>query len=298
MRKGSAVKQLNKGNGTKKKHIIILLLITLLVFIFNTLFLPSIKSFIYQLMNKEFIEKVEKYALPANIKIVQFQYKSRENSNMFSVSAGASGVIIGREANKYYALTAEHVIRELEDIDQTRIIVIGYDQLDMNDHLSKGGKYQGLENYYKQFPQSIVEYASEKYDLAIISFYGNKDYGVIPISSEIPKYGDVVASMSNPYRERNTVTVGKIITTKPRPFGDKGRNIQYPIVKHTAMISEGSSGSALLNENLEIVGINLGGGENIFRKFVNGMAMPSDGIRDFLDEWEQWIHAGRSHIVD
>jgi len=241
-------------------------------------------------MNKAFIEKVEKYALPANIKIVQFQYKSRENSNMFSVSAGASGVIIGREANKYYALTAEHVIRESEDVDQTKILVIGYDQLDLNDHLDQGGAYQGIADYYEQFPESVVEYASEKYDLAIISFYAKGDYAVIPIASEAPKYGDPVASMSNPYRERNIVTVGKVITTKPRPFGDKAGNQQYPIIRHNAMISEGSSGSALLNENLEIAGINLGGGENIFRKFVYGMAMPSDRIRAFIDEWNnEWL---------
>jgi hypothetical protein len=28
-----------------------------------------------------------------------------------------------------------------------------------------------------------------------------------------------------------------------------------------------------------------GGGENIFRRFVNGNAMPSDRIIDFLEEW-------------
>lgn len=237
-------------------------------------------------MNKEFIERVEKYALSANIKIVQQQYRNQGNSSVLSVSAGGSGVIIRREGNKYYALTAEHVIRELEDIDKTQTIVMGYDQLDFNDYLSKGGKYQGVENYYQQFPEAIIEYANEKYDLAVISFDSNEDYTVLSVSSEIPKYGDVVASMSNPYRERNIVTAGKISTIKLRPFGDKAENMQYPIINHTAMISEGSSGSALLNENLEIVGINLGGGENIFRKFINGMAMPSDSIRTFLDEWE------------
>lgn len=269
----------------KKEHKTILRII-IVIFIFIVLFLPSIKSVIYQSMNKEFIEKVDKYALSANIKIVQIKYKSQGNSSSSSVSAGASGVIIRREGNKYYALTAEHVIRELEDIDKTQIIVMGYQQLDFNDYLSKGGKFQGIDNYYQQFPEAIVEYADEKYDLAIISFDANEDYTVLPISAEKPKYGDVVASMSNPYRKRNIVTVGKVSTIKPRPFGDKAGNMQYPIIKHTAMISEGSSGSALLNENLEIVGINLGGGENIFRKFINGMAMPSDRIRAFLDEWE------------
>lgn len=271
----------------KKKQKTILLII-LIIFVFIALFLPSIRSFINQSMYKEFIEKVEKNALSANIKIVQLQYSygGNSSSSSSSVSAGASGVIIRREDNKYYALTAEHVIRELKDIDKTQIIVMGYDQLDFSDYLSEGGKYEGTEEYYQQFPEATIEYANEKYDLAIISFDIIEDYTVLPISAETPKYGDVVASISNPYRKRNIVTAGKISTIRPRPFGDKAGNMQYSIIKHTAMISEGSSGSALLNQNLEIVGINLGGGENIFRKFINGMAMPSDRISAFLDEWK------------
>ena len=167
-----------------------------------------------------------------------------------------------------------------------KAIVLGYDQLDFSDYLSEGGKYKGAEEYYQQFPEAKVEYANVKYDLAIISFDANEDYTALPISTEMPKYGDTVASMSNPYRKRNIVTAGKVSTIKPSPFGDNSGNIQYPIIKHTAMISEGSSGSALLNENIALVGLNLGGGENIFGMFIHGMAMPSDSIRAFLDEWE------------
>jgi serine protease Do len=269
----------------KRKRRIIILFIIVAIFIFITLFLPSIKSFINQSMNKEFIQRVNEYALSANIMIVHIEYNNHENIS-FSVSAGSSGVIIGREGDKYYALTEEHVISEIEDKDNAEIVVLGFDELDFNDHLREGGKFQGVESYYQQFPRAAIEYANEKYDLAIISFDSPKDYTVLSISEETPEYGDVVASMSNPYPERNIVTAGKVSTLKPRPFGDKAGEMQYPIIRHTAMISEGSSGSALLNENLEIVGINLGGGENIFRKFVHGMAMPSDLIRDFLEEWE------------
>ncbi len=97
--------------------------------------------------------------------------QKKENSSSLSVSAGASGVIIRKEGNKYYALTAGHVIRELEDIDKTQIIVIRYDQLYFNDYLKDGGEYQGAENYYQQFSEATVEYVDAKYDLAVISFY-------------------------------------------------------------------------------------------------------------------------------
>ncbi len=61
--------------------------------------------------------------------------------------------------------------------------------------------------------------------------------------------------------------------------------MQYPVIKYTALISEGS---ALLNKDLEIVGINIGGNVNLFRRYIiSGMAMPMDRIEDFLDEWKR-----------
>lgn len=269
---------------TQQKTIFFKIVVVLIIIV--SFFLPSIKSFINQAMNREFIEKVDKYALSANIKIVQLKYRNEGNSKSTSASAGASGVIIRKEGNKYYALTAEHVVTEYDNIDKTQIIVMGYDDLDFKDYLSKGGEFQGIVNYYQQFPEAVVEYSNEKYDLAIISFIADEVYKVLPVADEIPKYGDIVASMSNPYGERNIVTAGKVSSRKPRPFGDEAGKMQYPIIKHTAILSEGSSGSALLNENLEIVGINLGGNENVFRQFISGMAMPSDRIRSFLEEWE------------
>jgi len=40
-------------------------------------------------MNKELFEKVDKYAISANIKIVQLQHKNKGTSSPSSVSAGA-----------------------------------------------------------------------------------------------------------------------------------------------------------------------------------------------------------------
>ncbi|MDZ7834450.1 MAG: serine protease [Alkalibacterium sp.] len=67
---------------------------------------------------------------------------------------------------------------------------------------------------------------------------------------------DTVAVISNPYEERNSITAGKVISRKTKPFNDEDGEMQHPVIKHTALISEGSSGSALLNKDLEIVGIN------------------------------------------
>ncbi len=269
----------------KKKKIIIMLIVYSILII--VLFLPSIRLFINQSINKDFIATVEKHALSANIKIVQLNSKIQGGNTSTSVSAGASGVIFNREGQTYYALTAKHVVSNLEETDQTQHFAMNFQQLDFKDYIDNGGEFQGIIEYYLQFPLATVEYSSNKYDLAIISFTSDKEYAVLPISAKTPQHGDKVASMSNPYGKRNIVTAGKVISRKPKPFGDQAGTLQYPIIRHNAMLSEGSSGSALLNENLEIVGINLGGGENIIRKFVYGMAMPSDRILNFLSEYNE-----------
>ena len=247
--------------------------------------LPSIKPLYNETMNREFIEKVESNALSANIKIVQLKYTSGVNSSSIAVSAGASGVIIRKEGDRYFALTANHVISELDDVDKTRIVVLGYDDLDFQDSLNKGGEFTGTANYYMKFPEITVEYTSEKSDLALISFRSDKAYTPLSLAEDSPQYGDEIASMSNPHGKRNMVTAGKIGSKKFWDFEDESEKAKYSIIAHSSAISEGSSGSTLLNENLDIVGINLGGNENIFHQFVSGMAIPNDQVRAFLEEW-------------
>ncbi|MBU3110143.1 S1C family serine protease [Clostridium lacusfryxellense] len=92
--------------------------------------------------------------------------------------------------------------------------------------------------------------------------------------------------MSNPDGKRNIITAGKMGGKKFWTYEDEAGKIKYSIMKHSAVISRGSSGSALLNEDLEIVGINLGGNENLMHQFTSGIAMPNDQLHDFLEESE------------
>ncbi|MCT8138476.1 trypsin-like peptidase domain-containing protein [Anaerobacillus sp. CMMVII] len=270
------------------KHLILFLLIVFFImsiFFFHPLI--NNKLFFNKAMYSGLIEKIEKEAISANIKIVRLENIDDENGRSISISPGASGVIIGKEGNRYFALTANHVISEIDNIDDTQFVVMGYDDLDYVDYLSKGGQFQGGAKYYQQFPVVLIEHVNDEYDLAIISFITDDHYNVLPVADENPKYGDIVASMSNPYGKRNVVTIGKISSKKLRTFGDEIGKRQHPMLEHTALVSEGSSGSALINENLEIVGIHIGGNYNLFRHFISGMAMPNEQIRTFLEEWKK-----------
>ncbi|MEL7654852.1 MAG: serine protease [Bacillota bacterium] len=268
----------------KRKKQLILVISIFIVMLFIVLLLPVLRPHVNQLMNSTFIDKVNHEAIAANIKIIQEKYRS---DGSVSFSAGASAVLIGHEGNKYYALTANHVVTELDDVKETKFIVLAYSDLAYADMLETGREYHGgLINYYQQFPQAAVEYFDEKYDLAIVSFTADQAYPTLTVSKETPKYGDLVIAMSNPHGKRNVITAGKICSKQPKKFGDEAGETQYPIVEHTAEISTGSSGSALLNEKCEIVDINLGGNENLLKQFISGKAMPGDRILDFLEEWK------------
>ena len=101
------------------------------------------------------------------------------------------------------------------------------------------------------------------------------------------KYGDEIASISNPKdQDRNHLSFGKITSKNAVPFGDEKDDIQYPVIEHSAYINEGSSGSILVNGDLKLVGINLGGTTRR-GKFIKAKAMPLDRIVEFINQFNK-----------
>ncbi|MDR0293162.1 MAG: serine protease [Oscillospiraceae bacterium] len=95
-----------------------------------------------------------------------------------------------------------------------------------------------------------------------------------------------MAAIGNPHENtRNAITTGRITSRGPVPFGDEMGKTQHHVITHSAKISAGSSGGALLNKDLKIVGIHLGGSRNVFR-FIEGKAMPCDKVLEFLSDME------------
>jgi len=231
----------------------------------------------------DFIEAVNSEAISANILLINVT----EESGLTSYSSGQSGVIFKRENGKYYVLTALHGVPIEAESNGTKFLVLGYDQ-PSHEKAYTSHAYMGLEAHYSQFPEAGLEYYDEAYDLAVISFQSEAEYPILPIASESPKYGEPVAAIGNPQAgNRNTVTTGKITSKNPVPFGDKAGENQHSIIQHSAKTFIGFSGGALLNKDLEIIGINLGAGENVFRQFRTGKAMPCDKILDFLAAWNK-----------
>ena len=196
--------------------------------------------------------------------------------NSSSYSQGASGVLYYRDDTTYYLMTAFHVVKDLDKDDSLYILLSD----------EKGYTGGGLSLYYDTLPIGTVEYTDEKYDLAIVSFTSDRQLKTITLSSSTPKFKDRIISIGNPAdRGRNYVSFGNITSKAPVPFGDEMDKIQFNVITHSAYVSEGSSGSMLLNKDLELIGINLGGAVNGLGKFVEGKAMPIERIKEFLNSF-------------
>ena len=91
--------------------------------------------------------------------------------------------------------------------------------------------------------------------------------------------------VSNPEGEKFISTFGIIKSSAPEKYSFNDEQSDNMVLKHNAYEAPGSSGSAVYNEKMELVGINIGGGRDLFGRFRHGVMIPADQIRTCLDEW-------------
>ena len=79
---------------------------------------------------------------------------------------------------------------------------------------------------------------------------------------------------------------GKITSAKEIIFeADDGRPADR-VLKHNAYEEPGSSGGAIYSEQMQVVGLNIGGGRDMFDRFRYGVMIPSDQINECIKEWK------------
>ena len=231
--------------------------------------------------------KLDNTVMSANICIVQCRKTPLGNgTEEYTYSQGASGVIYEKKDNKYYALTAYHVV---EEMDSVRFIVQPYGSSSFEDTNKNAAKEITLIQYYNKFPKGTVEYYDKESYLAIISFKSYKDLGVLNISSDYINDGDRVAVISNPEGVRFSKTYGNIISNVVTDFKVKDSTETNKIQCHSAYVAPGSSGSAVLNDKTEIVGINIGGGTDFRGRFKYGAMVPCSQVSFFVGESKKFI---------
>ena len=182
------------------------------------------------------------------------------------VKSRGSGAIIYTDNTYAYVITNNHVVTN--DTYPLKKIVV-YD--------SFGSPYEA-----ELCKKGAVSSKSDDYDLALLRFMkGVKEFTPIPLAGEDCGVGSLVASLGSPNSQQNTITLGKVYMVDSC-HGEITLN--FPVVYHTALIAHGSSGGALLNDELELVGVNFAGYSQD-KSFDNGLSVPVSKLREFLSRY-------------
>lgn len=171
-----------------------------------------------------------------------------------------SGVIFHKDSHCYYILTNHHVVGEEGNYN--------YRVFDYRDN-----------EYSAQVCNGHV--MDQEYDLAVLKIMRTDDeLECVSFAQNDIGIGAGCISLGYPNGQKNAITFGR--TTG---YADKSDLLNFIAMKHTAVVNHGCSGGPLLNDRLELVGINYAkvGNDD---SFSNGFAIPLSTIIEFLEKYE------------
>lgn len=224
----------------------------------------------------EFVNNVCLNAMSANFTV----YATNSNFSGYTKSVGSSVAFFFDAAEgEYYLLTNNHVVAVKDGFDSIDLVVNDY----------KGNEYD-VEEVVAQDPE---------FDLAIIKFSVSSDdptYATLKVAAANPTKNSKVAAIGQPHGQLNALTLGKVLgysATQLDGISQKLSNVTFPVLCHSAPINTGSSGGAVLNAELKIVGINYATAFDEDKdsadsngKFKYGAAIPAEKIREFIAKYK------------
>ena len=233
-------------------QLLILFLISFIVSgctLVNQLFEPKIDT--------DTLNHISTVVLNSNLKIKTTTYTKVFNTEIPGPLQGTgSGVIIKNTDQRYYLLTNYHVVVLSE---------------------SYYHRYT-VEDIYNNVSSAVLLEYDQDYDLAILRFESTEEMEVMSLARSDPKVGELVFSSGSPSGKHNIITAGEVLAYQ------NINNVSYEVIIHDAVIRHGSSGSMLINQNYEIVGLNTWGfdDEEEITDYVIGGATPVSKIYEFL----------------
>jgi serine protease Do len=159
-----------------------------------------------------------------------------------------SAVIYESDEQYYYALTNDHVIDEYMSIS-----AIDYEN--------------------NRYSVEVID-SNQSYDLAVIKIEKDIKLKEIEFADSFSVYDEVIAVgyPSSVYKE----TDGVVTTYETIDY-----DITFAVIVHSAYISKGSSGGALVNQDNELIGINFAGYfEN--NELSESYAIPIQQVKTYL----------------
>ena len=183
-----------------------------------------------------------------------------------SASSVGSGAILKERAGYYYLLTNSHVV-ELEEGCVER-------------------EYTVSDAYGNEYEGELVLDSPER-DLACIRFArGERELSALELAENAAVEGDTVVAIGSPQGKPNVITFGTVrgIREIDMQEGSAATNVDFPVIWHSAYVDHGSSGGALLDIELKVVGITFATSQGKDGKFAFGFTIPKDTVAEFLNE--------------
>ena len=148
---------------------------------------------------------------------------------------------------------------------------------------------QGNEMDAEVYTMRGCNASAPEYDLACLYVPKLKpDHPAFTLADINPKINEKVVSISTPEGQPNAIFFGKVLTYAKANIVDTDTtvsNVTADVIWHSAKIKQGSSGGALINYNLELVGINFAGSKTDDNRFTEGCAVPIEMVREFLEKY-------------
>ena len=201
---------------------------------------------------------------------VRATYTEDKMWNPSTAKSTSSGVVI-RKGSVSYILTNRHGVTLLE----------GYKKIELEVEDCFGNVYSA-----SVVKSGGVEASDASYDLAILAVSGmHESVTSITMATENPDVGERVFSIGSPAGQKNAITVGEITDFCNVKLDAETylTNVEFGVFAHNAEVRRGSSGGALINSDLELVGINFAGkgGDD----FSLGYAIPIEKVHEFIEKY-------------
>ncbi len=221
-----------------------------------------------------------KKVISANIGVITVT----EEDGATGYSAGASGFIFDRQNRTYYAITAYHVVAKQ---DGCLILTASMDTFREYRKKTSGTGHGSVEEYYSRLPKANIEYESEESDLAIIRFESDRELGVASVSTDAPARKDRIVTVGTQEGDFFTATYGKILSDKLINFEADDEYSENKVMKHSAYVTYGNSGGGVFDKDMQIIGMNIGGGTDVFGRFRYGAMIPYDQIQKAISTFRE-----------
>lgn len=213
------------------------------------------------------------------------------HDDMEGYSAGASGFIFAKDDNGYYALTANHVVEKGNtqlETENTQFIVMTEKDCTLSEYRKEHPKMKITSpgEYYDKLSKADVVYQNEKCDLAIIHFEYKDDLKCVSIAKNNSKKSDKIVSVgiNGDKMEYFVKTYGKVTQSETSVFHTEDNLADNEVQKHSAYETSGFSGGGVFNQDMEIVGMNIGAAVNGFGRFSYGVMIPCEQINECIKE--------------